>query len=203
MRFLLFVTVSCLLPFGTALRASAQGTGNPFAGTPTRYSVDVVTSQKAGRTFTMRVYVDGNRRRTEQDTDNGRLVLILRGDLNLMYTIIVSRKAYRVRPLDPSLLKSLDAYELAKGMLISPEKIGTETVLGQTCDKYRFSSAPVKAQGNQETESATTGVIWISQSTHLPVMSQTADATTEWENLDVGPQDSSLFSPPADFQPID
>ena len=151
----------------------------------------------------MRMYVDGDRRRTEQDTVNGRLVLILRGDLNLMYTIIVSRKAYRVRPLDPSLLKSLDAYELAKGMLLSPDKVGTETVKGQVCDKYRFSSAPAKTQGSQEAESTSTGFIWISQLTHLPVLSQTADATTEWENLDLGPQDSSLFTAPPDFQLID
>jgi hypothetical protein len=203
MRFLLFATVSALLSFGTEFGATAGVTDNPFAGAPTRYSVDVVTSQKAGKTFTMHVYVDGDKRRTEQDTSNGLLVLILRGDLNLMYTILVSRKAYRVRPLDPSLLKSLDAYELAKGMLISPDQVATETVQGQVCDKYRFSSAPEKTKGSQETESATTGFIWISQSTHLPVMSQTADTTTEWENLNLGSQDSSLFTPPSDFQPMD
>jgi hypothetical protein len=203
MRFLSLVSVFAILSFGTDFVARAQATDNPFAGTPTRYSVDVVTTQKGGKTFTMRMYVDGDRRRTEQDTANGRLVLILRGDLNLMYTIIVSRKAYRVRPLDPSLLKSLDAYELAKGMLISPDKVGTETVKGQVCDKYRFSSAPAKTQGSQEAESNSTGFIWISQLTHLPVLSQTADATTEWENLDLGPQDSSLFTAPPDFQLVD
>jgi hypothetical protein len=203
MRFLLLLSVFAVLSFGTDFGARAQVTDNPFAGAPTRYSVDVVTSQKAGKTFTMHVYVDGDKRRTEQDTNNGRLVLILRGDLNLMYNIIVSRKTYRVRPLDPSLLKSLGAYELAKGMLISPHKVGTETVKGQVCDKYRFSSAPGKTHGSQETESITAGFIWISQSTHLPVLSHTADTTTQWENLGLGPQDSSLFTPPADLQPID
>lgn len=201
MRFLSLVSVSAILSFGTDFGARAQATDNPFAGTPTKYSVDVVTTEKAGKTFTMHTYVDGDRRRTEQDTANGQLVLILRGDLNLMYTIIASRKAYRVRPLNPSLLKSLDAFELAKEMLISPYKVGTETVKGQVCDKYRFSSTP--AHGSQEAESTSTGFIWISQLTHLPVLSQTADATTEWENLDLGPQDSSLFTPPPEFQPVD
>jgi Putative zincin peptidase len=32
------------------------------------------------------------------------------------------------------------------------------------------------------------------------MMSETEGATTEWENLDIGPQDPSLFVPPADFQ---
>jgi hypothetical protein len=123
-------------------------------------------------------------------------VLILRGDVNLMYTVIASRRVYRIGPVDPSLLESLDAYEFSKGMIVSHEKVGTETVKGQICDKYRFSSATDKNKSSAEPDSATSGYIWISQSNHLPVMSETEGATTEWENLDIGPQDPSLFACP-------
>jgi hypothetical protein len=73
MRFLLLLSVFAVLSFGTDFGARAQVTDNPFAGAPTRYSVDVVTSQKAGKAFTMHVYVDGDKRRTEQDTNNGSI----------------------------------------------------------------------------------------------------------------------------------
>ena len=203
MKVLLLLSVSVFLAFGIDLPARAQSNDNPFTGAPARYSVAVVTTQKNRTAFTMWVYVDGNKRRTEQETNNGKLVLILRGDLNIMYTVIVSRKTYRVGALDPGLLKSLDAYELAKDMLHSHEKIGTETIKRQLCDKYRFSSTAGKTQHAAEPGSATAGYIWISQSNHLPVMSETEEATTEWESLDIGPQDSSLFLPPAEFQRVD
>jgi hypothetical protein len=199
MKKLFLLSLSAFLYFGVDLPAGAQADDNPFAGAPTRYSVDVVTTQRTGTALTMRMYVDGNKRRTEQETNNGQLVLILRGDVNLMYTIIASRRVYRIGPIDPSLLASLDAYEFSKGMIVSHEKVGTEPVKGQVCDKYRFSSGTDK-KSSAEPDSATSGYIWISQSSHLPVMSETEGATTEWQNLDIGPQDPSLFVPPADFQ---
>jgi Domain of unknown function (DUF4412) len=200
MKVLFLLSVCAFLTFGIDLPARAQANDNPFKGAPTRYSVAVVTTQKNRKAATMWLYVDGNKRRTEQETNNGKLVLILRGDLDLMYTVIVSRKAYRVRPFDPSLLKSLDAYELTKDML--HEKVATETIKGQVCDKYRFSSGTGKTQSPAEPDSAMAGFIWISKSSHLPVMSKTEGATTEWESLDIGPQDSSLFEAPAEFQEV-
>ena len=80
-----------------------------------------------------------------------------------MYTIVVPRRAYRVRPLDPSLLKSLNSYALATDMILSKEKVGTETLNGQVCDKYRFSSATGKTESSGASDAATSGFIWISQ----------------------------------------
>jgi len=202
MKKLLMLSMSAFLSFGANFPGRAQTNHNPFAGAPTRYSVSVVTASKTGTMLTMRMYVDGNKRRTEQETNNGPLVLILRGDMNLMYTVIVSRKAYRIDPLDPTLLASLDTYEFPRGMIVSGDKVATETIKGQLCDKYRFSSARGEKKGTSGSATATSGYIWISQSTHFPVMSKTEGATSEWVNLDVGPQDSSLFEPPAEYQQI-
>jgi hypothetical protein len=203
MKLLFLLSASAFLSFGIGLEAKAQANDNPFTGAPTQYRVDVVTTQRNGAVLKMRLYVDGNKRRTDQETKNGLLILILRGDTNLMYNVIVSRKAYRVGLLDQNVLKSLANYELPKDMLQSSQKVGTEMVKGQLCDEYKFSIATGKTTGNADPNSETAGHIWISQSTHLPVASETLSAETEWENLDIGAQDPSLFKPPADFQRID
>ncbi len=190
----------------TAFQANAQTTASPFAGAPSQYSVDVVTTRKSGTPFLIRMYVDGAKRRTEQETNNGGLVVILRGDVNMMYTVLVARRLYRVSSFDPKSIKSFDVSELAKEIGVTRERVGTETINGEVCDKYHYSSDAGKEQGSTksaEAHLATSGFIWVSQSTHLPVKSETATATTVWQNLNLGPQEPSLFVPPADYKLID
>jgi hypothetical protein len=190
----------------SAFQAKAQTTASPFAGAPSQYSVDVITTRQSGAPFLIRVYVDGAKRRTEQQTNNGRLVVILRGDVNMMYTILVARGLYRVSAFDPKSLKSFDVSELAKEIGVNGERVGTETINGEVCDKYHYSSDAGKEQGSTksgESHLPTSGFIWVSQSTHLPVKSETATATTIWQNLNLGQQEPSLFVPPADYKLID
>jgi hypothetical protein len=68
------------------------------------------------------MYVDGAKRRTEQDTNNGGLVVILRGDVHMMYTVLVARKLYRVSSFDPKLIESFDVTELAKEIGVTRER---------------------------------------------------------------------------------
>jgi hypothetical protein len=190
----------------TAFQAKAQTTASPFAGAPSQYSVDVVTTPKSGTPFLIRMYVDGAKRRTEQQTNNGGLVVILRGDVNMMYTILVARRLYRVSAFDPKSIKSFDVSELAKAIGVTGERVGTETINEQVCEKYHFSSDASKEQGSTksgESHQQTSGFIWVSQSTHLPVKSETPTATTVWQNLNLGQQEPSLFVPPGDYKLID
>jgi hypothetical protein len=190
----------------TAFPANAQTTASPFAGAPSQYSVDVVTTRKSGTPFLIRMYVDGAKRRTEQETNNGGLVVILRGDVNMMYTVLVARRLYRVSSFDPKSIKSFDVAELAKEIGVTRERVSTETINGEVCDKYHYSLDAVREQGSTksgENHLPTSGFIWVSQSTHLPVKSETATATTIWQNLNLGPQEPSLFVPPADYKLID
>ena len=143
------------------------------------------------------MYVDGAKRRTEQENNNGGLVVILRGDVHMMYTVLVARKVYRVSSFDPKSIEPFDVTELAKEIGVTREKVGTETINGEVCDKYHYSSDAGKEKGSAS------GSVWISQSTHLPVKSETATATTVWQNLALGPQEPSLFLPPNDYKPID
>jgi hypothetical protein len=201
--------VSILFPFlvtTTASLTNAQTKPSPFASAPTQYSVDVVTTRKAGTPLVIKMYVDGAKRRTEQETNNGGLVVILRGDVHMMYTVIVARKLYRVSSFDPKLIEPFDVTELAEQIGVTREKIGTETINGEACDKYHYSSDTSKEKGSTksgESQASTSGFVWISQSTHLPVKSETATSTTVWQNLKVGPQEFSLFLPPTDFKPIE
>jgi hypothetical protein len=119
---------------------------------------------------------------------------------------LVARKLYRVSSFDPKLIEPFDVSELAKQIGVTREKVGTETINGEACDKYHYSSDTGKEKGSTksgESQGSTSGFVWISQSTHLPVKSETATATTIWQNLKVGPQEFSLFLPPTDFKPID
>jgi hypothetical protein len=197
MNRLLVLSLFSSLLMTTAFLAEAQTKAIPFAGAPTQYSVDVVTTRKSGTPLLIRMYVDGAKRRTEQETNNGGLVVILRGDVHMMYTVLVARKLYRVSSFDPKLIEPFDVTQLAKEIGVTREKVGTETINGEACDKYHYSSDTGKEKGS------TSGFVWISQSTHLPVKSETAMATTVWQNLKVGPQEFSLFLPPTDFKPID
>jgi hypothetical protein len=206
MKRLFVASLFSFLLLTTAFLAKAQTNASPLAGAPTQYSVDVLTTPKSGTPFLIRMYVDEAKRRTEQQTNNGGLIVILRGDVHMMYTVLVARKVYRVSYFDPKAIESFDVTELAKQIGVTREKVGTETINGEVCDKYHYSSETGKEKGstkNAESRGATSGFVWISQSTHLPVKAETATATTVWQNLQVGPQETSLFMPPTDCKPID
>jgi Domain of unknown function (DUF4412) len=202
----LALNLSAWLIVATVFQAVARAGENPFAGAPTEYSVDMATTSKNGTSIIMKTFVAGSKRRIEQETNNGPLVVIIRGDVDMMYTVLVARKLYRINSIDPNTVKSLDPAELAKEMGVTSEKIGMETIDGEPCDKYHYSSGTGKdgrSADKSDLRRPTSGFVWISQSTHLPMKSQTATATTEWKNLNVGPQEPALFLPPPDFKRID
>ena len=177
---------------------------DPLANAPTQYSADLVVSRKVGAPVTMRVYSDENKRRTEQGQGaNGGTVIILRGDLGKRYILNLSTKTYAELPLDPKMLESTSAW--SKRLGIVHEKVGTEDLNGETCDKYHFS-LDQKSQEPQNRplmprpQGEISGFIWVSQSTHMLMKSENSVTTAEWKNVKIGSPDSSLFEVPADFK---
>ncbi len=74
------------------------------------------------------------------------------------------------------------------------QKVGTETVNGELCDKWVFTS---KGNGPNLTT-------WISKANGIPIKSVTADgATMELSNIKFGAQSASLFEVPAGYQKFD
>jgi hypothetical protein len=148
MKNLLILSLCSFVFAGLASRAGAQAGNDPFAGAPTEYSVDMATTREVGAPINIRMYIDRNKRRIEQETKNGALVVILRGDLNMMYTVAWSRKTYRVSPLDPKLIKSFDLTQSVKELGTKYEKVGTEMLNGEVCNKYAISSGSGTVQGS-------------------------------------------------------
>jgi hypothetical protein len=196
-------TLASIIP---ALNAQAEeASDNPLANTPTQYSADVVVTRKAGQPISMRVYVDGNKRRIDRDLGGGTIV-ILRGDLSKRYILMTNTKTYVEGALDPKALEP--ATDWAKRMGIVHEKVGTEDVNGELCDKYRFSSDPGKALNAKDRPMVPGprpmgGLIWVGQTTHMLVKSENAGSTAEWKNIKVGPPDGSLFEIPADYKKLE
>jgi hypothetical protein len=195
----LFTLVSMLPAFS----APAEDTNdNPLANAPTQYSADLVITRKAGAPMTMRIYADGNKRRTERDGAGGNITIV-RGDLNKRYILVPATKTYMEAPLDPRLLES--PADWAKRMGIVHEKVGTEDVNGEPCDKYSYNSDPTKMANGQNKpmvpgRTLMTGFIWIGQTTHMLVKSESAGSTAEWKNIKVGPPDASVFELPVDYK---
>jgi Domain of unknown function (DUF4412) len=176
---------------------------NPLADAPTQYSAEVVVSRKVGTPLTMQVYIDGNKRRTEQGA-NGGTIVILRGDLSKRYILNTSTKTYMEAPLDPRMLES--TADWSKRLGIVHEKVGTEDVNGETCVKYRFStdsSKPQNAQSPQKlmprAQGSVTGFIWVSQSSHMLLKTENPVSSAEWKNVKLGAPDASLFEIPAGY----
>jgi hypothetical protein len=190
----LFALVS-LLP---AFTAPAEEATDPLANAPTQYSADLVVTRKVGppTPTTLKVYVDGNKRRTERE-GNGGNIIILRGDLSKRYVLTPGNKTYMEAPLDPRMLEAPNDW--AKRLGLIHEKVGTEEINGETCDKYQYSSDPKKT-ANMPNARPMTGFIWVGQTSHMLVKSENAGSNAEWKNIKVGQPDASLFELPADYK---
>jgi hypothetical protein len=204
MKRLFAVGLFTLLSINPLFTAPAQEKiDNPLANAPTQYSADLVVSRKVGTPVTLRVYSDGNKRRTEQPQgQNGGTVVILRGDLGKRYILNPGTKTYAELPLDAKMLES--TAEWSKRLGIVHEKVGTEDLNGETCDKYRFSvdqkSQDAQKQQMPRPQVGVSGFIWVSQSTHMLLKSENSITTAEWKNVKIGSPDSSLFELPADYK---
>jgi hypothetical protein len=92
MKRLFAVGLFTLLSINPLFTAPAEEkSDNPLADAPTQYSADLVVSRKVGTPVNMRVYIDGNKRRTEQSANAGTIV-ILRGDLGKRYILNTGAK---------------------------------------------------------------------------------------------------------------
>jgi hypothetical protein len=204
MKRLFAVGLFTLLSINPLFTAPAEEkSDNPLADAPNQYSADLVVSRKVGTPVNVRVYIDGNKRRTEQAA-NGGTIVILRGDLGKRYILNTAAKTYMEMPLDPRMLES--TADWSKRLGIVHEKVGTEDINGETCVKYRFSADPSKTQNGKgpqqlmpRAQGSVTGFIWVGQSTHMLLKSENPVSTAEWKNVKLGAPDASLFELPADY----
>jgi hypothetical protein len=186
-RPILLAALACCLALSPAVRAQAPA---PWA--PARqYSADQVITLKDGRTITSKSSMDNGKLRTEISTNGMNMVSIIRPDLKKLYTIMPGQKMVMEMTLNPDKLQQYKAAtgEDAKFELVGPEVLDATPVL-----KYKMTSG----------KDAKVFFWWIDATTKVPLKMTAEDGsfTLVWKNYKAGPQDASLFEPPADYQVI-
>lgn len=155
---------------------------------PAQFSAEM-ESKASGQTFTTRMFVDGDKTRVEATMQGMNTVSIVRKDLKKMYTLMMNQNMYMEMPLDDK----TDPNKMMEDPKAKWEDMGSETVNGVDCNKIKVTSENGGAY------------FWYSKADKHPVRMATLDgkATTDYKNFKTGPQDASLFEPPAGFKKME
>jgi len=149
------------------------------------YSADLITVTGKNKS-TSKVFVEGNKTRSETQQGPLQVVTITRPDEKIVYILLPKQKLFLEKPfLDADgLIASLSDKNTKR------ELVGTETVNGQRCDKYKVT---VRGQ---------VLYLWVNKSTQTPMHLVSADQQMrmEWSNVQTGPQPADLFKPPPDYR---
>jgi len=159
------------------------------------YRVDMVIDSD-GERLVMRRYVDGNRSRTEFDSDGETIVTIEAGDAaRTTYTIVPSMKRVMKSTLPQD---AIPAPPPTSGAATTPdaandglELVGPETIDGRLTEKYRVNVA----DGD--------GFIWIDPSTQLPVRMEAGGSRVDMRNYDFSKPAPELFEIPKGYEVMD
>jgi hypothetical protein len=167
--------------------ASAQLTSKPF-------SADKVVT-KGGKTTTTKVYATPTALRAEGEQNGRKYIAIDRFDRKVIWSIMPDQKMY----VEMEMPAGADMAGVAKGMMkdaqMKHEALGSEQVSGLQCEKSRTT---VTWQGITGTS-----VEWSARELGGFVVKKQDDTLkeiTEYRNIQLGPQDPSLFELPAGYK---
>jgi outer membrane lipoprotein-sorting protein len=166
--------------------------GAPHFAMDKQYSADLAIGMKNGMTIQCRSYVDGDKMRNDTTVNGMNMSMIVRKDQQKVYQVMVAQKMIMEMPYDPSKFQGQDAASFgAEGKF---ELLGPESMAGVPCNKYKVTSEKEKQ----------VYLMWLDMQHKVPVAMAAADGsfTVSWKNYKVGPQDASLFEPPAGYQTV-
>jgi len=150
------------------------------------FSADMVSVSSEG-SFTGKIYVSGDKSRVEML----EAITISRLDQKITWILMPSDKVYMEQPINARAAASTQ--EKMSGEI---ERIaeGKETVNDSPTTKYRVI---FEAAGKRETVFQ-----WIAEGSHFPVKTAAIDNSwsSEFKNIQTGPQDQVLFEIPADYK---
>jgi len=188
--FLLFLAGCCVLQPQITRGQSAS----PFELSK-QYSAEMVitpgpNSPSAGKTMTTKVYNDNGKVRSEMEGAGPAgmsIISIVRPDQQKVYMVMVQQKMIMETPYDPAKIKNPAA--AAEGGKF--ESMGSETVEGVVCTKYKVTAKDGKVF-----------FFWVDTAKKIPVkmMPEDGSVTIVWKNFVTGPQDPLLFEPPPGYQ---
>jgi outer membrane lipoprotein-sorting protein len=183
------IASTLLLFLAVCAGARAEVQAPPFEW-PKQYSAELVVTSQANTAVktNTKIFVDGPKTRTEMEVNGMKSIAIMLTDKKVMYSIMPTQKMYFEMPLtDSGTPAQVD--ETAKW-----EPLGSETLNGQECLKYKVTST-VK-------DHTTTMIYWIAKADKLPVRMATEDGqmVTDWTNFKKGAQNAALFELPTDYK---
>lgn len=176
MRFTMLLAAG-LLPF-----LAWADTKTPFEE-PKEYSVvtDIQQGEKSGR-GKMFVKDHGQWVRAEMGTN---VFIYSKGD-HLAWMLHPNQKTYSIWPF-PKNMEGLSMFPSGTW-----EKVGDEVVEGRECEKWKC----VRVYKN----TPQTAFYWVDKSTHVPLQVIVGDQKILMHDFKAGPQDTSLFLIPSDYQ---
>jgi hypothetical protein len=176
--------------FGIGLGASAQAPFKPF-------SADQVM-KTGGRTMMGKVYAMSTAMRTESEANGTRLANIVRVDRKVVWTLLPDKKIY----FEMALPSVPDTTALARTGAEVPsaqrENLGTERVGDYLCDKSTVvTTSGGKSYAFTEWAAKDLGGFVVKRE------AQSGSWSMEYRNVQLAPQDPSLFEIPEGYQKMD
>ncbi len=155
-----------------------------------QFSADQIITTKNGMTINSKVYVDDGKIHTDINGNGMNMSSIVRLDEKKMYMVMEQQKMVIVKPLDDATAGKLQA--AVGGGSAKFDLVGPETVDGTPCIKYKMTAGT----------DPKVFYWWVNPATNSPVKMAADDGslTVNWKNYKAGPQDASLFEPPAGYQ---
>ncbi len=159
---------------------------SPFAMSK-QFSADQVTTTQ-DMTITSKIFVDSGKIRTEMTTANMQVISIVRPDLKTVYSVMPAQKMVMEMPFDPSKVGQLTPASAPDSKF---EVVGSETVEGIACTKYKITAKDGKVS-----------FMWVDAAKKIPVKMAADDNSYSllWKNYKIGPQAASLFDVPTGYQ---
>jgi len=163
---------------------------------PQEFSAEVTTISNGNPTTHIWVYRQADKERTDSPSQDPQTTIVLQSESKAwnIWSKSDSRSVYYTDSVFPP----YSIVELAVDPSFPPDndhvytKVGVETVNGQVCDKYTFTTKSGWPNGP--------GTSWVSQETKLPVRVishvYNTEYTTDITNVKVGPLESNLFNLP-------
>lgn len=173
-------SLTLLFCLGLGAVATHAASNCPMVAFPAAYSVETETTAGGNKTA-MKMFVDGDKMRTEMDAGGTQMISIMRKDKKMSYALMPAQKMVMENPIP-------DAPAAAAPAGPEPlwEKVGSSTVNGQACTEYKVKSG------------ADTMTYFLNAD-KLVVRMATPSMTMDYKNYKAGAQEAALFEIPAGY----
>ncbi len=172
-------SLTLLLCLGLSAVATQAANTSPMADWPKAYSVEMETTA-GGQKSSTKMFVDGDKMRTDMDAGGMQMSSIIRKDKKMSYSLMHAQKMVMENPLQDAPAAAQTAPEPTW------EKVGSATINGQACTEYKMKLG------------ADVTTVFINGD-KLPGRMANANMTMDYKNFKAGAPDAALFEVPAGY----